>query len=108
MVFGGGATMRRWQPPFFKLGANAEFERTLVMALIIAYAGLEVAMVAGNDACPMDAVYLHLLLSAPHQTHRSAAELSNHQPELAAGASLGQIALGPAFGNYLAILFIDL
>ncbi len=33
---------------FFKLGANAEFERTLVMALIIGYAGLEVAMVAGN------------------------------------------------------------
>ena len=33
---------------FFKLGANAEFERTLVMALIIGYAGLEVALVAGN------------------------------------------------------------
>ena len=33
---------------FFKLGANAEFERTLVMALIIGYAGIEVAMVAGN------------------------------------------------------------
>ena len=33
---------------FFKLGADAEFERTLVMALIIGYAGLEVALVAGN------------------------------------------------------------
>ena len=33
---------------FFKRGANAEFERTLVMALIIGYAGLEVALVAGN------------------------------------------------------------
>ena len=33
---------------FFKLGANAEFERTLTMALIISYAGLEVALVAGN------------------------------------------------------------
>ena len=33
---------------FFKLGAKAEFERTLVMALIIGYAGIEVAMVAGN------------------------------------------------------------
>ena len=33
---------------FFKLGAGAEFERTLVMALIIGYAGLEVALVAGN------------------------------------------------------------
>ena len=33
---------------FFKLGANVEFERTLVMALIIGYAGLEVALVAGN------------------------------------------------------------
>ena len=33
---------------FFRLGAGAEFERTLVMALIIGYAGLEVALVAGN------------------------------------------------------------
>ena len=33
---------------FFKLGAGAEFERTLVIALIIGYAGLEVALVAGN------------------------------------------------------------